>query len=213
MRRLPAAAFAALVVATIAAFFITQHLKSSTPVIGPNVRAPEPFSDDGDGCRDSTSINFYVLHRSDKVTVFIVDSDGDIVQTVASGVEMHKPTARNDKVRRTFKWNGGESDGQLAPDGSYYFRVALAEQGRIVNLTQYPISVDNVPPDLVVTGVSSSQLPAPGGAPASTLPGPEEFSRGRGTRQPHASVWDARADLIRRAPTHSAGARSRALRP
>jgi len=166
VKRLPIAAFGALVMATIAAFFITQHLKSSTPVIGPNVHPPAPFSDDGDGCRGRAYINFYLLHRSDRVTVFVVDSEGNVVQTVASGVKMHKPTARNDRVRRTFSWSGRESDGDLAPDGDYYFRVALAQQGRIVNLTQYPILVDNVAPHLAVTRVSPSQLPAPGGQPA-----------------------------------------------
>jgi hypothetical protein len=166
VKRLPVVGFAALVVATIAAFFITQHLKSSTPVIGPNVRAPQPFSNDGDGCRRRTSINFYLLHRSDRVSVLVVDSEGDVVQTVASGVEMHKPTARNDKVRRTFYWYGHEANGELAPNGTYYFRVALADQGRIVDLTQDPIVIDTVPPHLVVTSVSHAQLPAPGDAPA-----------------------------------------------
>jgi len=165
VKRLPVVAFATLVVATIAAFFITQHLKSSTPVIAGMTR-PAAFSDDGDGCLRHTSINFYVKHRSDSVSVFVMDSEGDEVQTVASGVEMHKPTARHDKVRRTFYWYGREYNRQPAPDGTYYFRVALAEQGRIVDLTQYPILVDNVPPNLVVTGVSPSQLPAPDGAPA-----------------------------------------------
>ena len=157
--------FAALVVATIAAFFITQHLKSNTPLID-GMTHPAPFSDNGDGCRRRTSINFYLLHRSDSVSVFVVDSEGNVVQTIASGVEMHKPTARDNKVRRTFYWYGHEEDGRLAPNGTYYFRVALASQGRIVELTQDPIVLDTVPPHLVVTGVSPSQLPAPGGTPA-----------------------------------------------
>jgi len=163
VKRLPLAAFAALVVATIAAFFITQHLKATTPVID-GVTRPAPFSDDGDGCQIRTSINFYLLHRSDSVSVFVVDSDGDVVQTVASGVHMSKPDPK--VSRRTFYWYGHESDGALAPDGTYHFRIALADQGRIVDLTQDPILLDTVPPHLVVTGVSPSQLPAPGGAPA-----------------------------------------------
>ncbi|MEA2196442.1 MAG: hypothetical protein QOJ25_493, partial [Solirubrobacteraceae bacterium] len=157
-------AFAALVVATIAAFFITQHLKSSDPLIV--VRSlPAPFSNDGDGCRNRTSITFNLQHRSDSVSLFVLDSEGDIVRTVASGVEMHKPTA-NHRVRRTFYWYGREENGQLAPNGTYYFRVALADQGRKVDLSQDPIIVDTVPPHLVVTDVTPSQLPAPGGVPA-----------------------------------------------
>jgi hypothetical protein len=177
VKRLPVVAFAALVVATIAAFFITQHLKSSTPVIGPNIRAPQPFSNDGDGCSHRTSINFYLLHRSDSVTVSIVNSEGFVVQTLASGVEMHKPTVGNEKVRRTFYWYGHQADDQLAPNGTYYFQVALADQSRVVELTQDPIVLDTVPPHLVVTSVNPSQLPAPGSAPATiNFTG----SRGRG---------------------------------
>jgi len=163
VKRLPVVVFAALVLATIAAFFITQHLKSSTPVIA-GMALPPAFSDDGDGCLNRTLLDFYVKHRSDSVSVFVMDSGGDEVQTIASGVEMHKPVAGHIRVRRTFYWYGHEYNGQLAPDGTYYFRVALADQGRIVDLTQYPILVDNVPPHLVLTSVSPSQLPAPGGA-------------------------------------------------
>jgi len=160
------AAFVTLVAATIAAFFITQHLKASTPFIGQRVLGPLPFSDNGDGCRHFTSISFYLQHRSDEVSVFVLDSEGNLVQTIASGVEMHKPTTSNDAVRRTFRWYGREANGQLAPDGTYYFQVALKYQGRIENLTQNPIIIDNVPPHLVVNGVNPSQLPAPGGVPA-----------------------------------------------
>jgi hypothetical protein len=164
VRRLPVAAFAGLVVATIAAFFITQHLKTTDPLL--IVRSvPAPFSNDGDGCRNRTSITFNLQHRSDSVSVFVIDSDGDIVRTVASGVEMQKPSAHH-RVRRTFSWSGQEDNGQLAPNGTYHFRVALADQGRIEDLTQDPIVIDTVPPHLVVTSVSPSQLPALGGTPA-----------------------------------------------
>ena len=165
MKRLPAVAFATLVVATVAAFFITQALKSTTPLIAGETRPP-PFSDAGGGCRSRTSIDFYLLHRSDSVTVFVVDSDGDIVRTVASDVPMRTPTITDDKVRRTFYWYGHEENGRLAPSGTYHFEVYLNEQGRTVDLTQLPILLENSPPQLVVTGVTPSQLPAPGGAPA-----------------------------------------------
>jgi hypothetical protein len=160
------AVFATLVVATIAAFFITQHLKSNTPLIT-GITHPLPFSNNGDGCRNRTFINFYLLHRSDSVTVYVVDAGGNIVQTVASDVKMVKPTPTHAKTRRSFYWYGHESDGRLAPNGTYHFRIALTGQGRSVDLPQDPVVVDTVPPHLVVTGVSPAQLPAPGGAPAS----------------------------------------------
>ena len=36
-------------------------------------------------------------------------------------------------VRRLFVWNGREDNGRLAPDGTYYVRVALMHQGRTVD--------------------------------------------------------------------------------
>ncbi|HWF71735.1 MAG TPA: N,N-dimethylformamidase beta subunit family domain-containing protein [Solirubrobacteraceae bacterium] len=165
MKRLPVGVFATLVVATIAAVFITQHLKSNTPLIT-GITHPPAFSDTGDGCRHRTFINFYLLHQSDTVSVYVVDANGNIVQQVASDVRMIKPTPKHAKTRKSFYWNGRESNGQLAPNGTYHFRVALEGQGRSVDLPQYPVVVDSVPPHLVITGVTPSQLPAPGGAPA-----------------------------------------------
>lgn len=164
MSRWPVAAFAALVLATIAAFFITQHLKSSGPLIivwG----YPAPFSDAAGGCRSHTTITFNVQHQSDRVTVWVIDSEGNIVRTIASGVHMSRPTAGH-HVRRTFSWYGREADGQPAPAGTYHFRVYLADQGRTVDVTQDPVVIDNTAPHLLVTRVDNSQLPAQGGAPA-----------------------------------------------
>ena len=159
------AAFAALVLATVAAFFITQHLKSSTPLIK-GITHPPAFSNLGGGCRTRTSISFFLLHRSDRVTVFVLNAAGVKVQTVASGLEMHKLDAAHPHAGRTFYWYGREYGDRLAPGGTYHFQVALANQGRIVDITQYPILLDNTPPRLLVTRVVNSQLPAPGGAPA-----------------------------------------------
>ncbi len=48
MRRLPVAAFVALAVATVAAFFVTQHLKVTTPLLdglpGPDPAAINPVN-------------------------------------------------------------------------------------------------------------------------------------------------------------------------
>ena len=47
-------------------------------------------------------------------------------------------------VRRVFVWNGREDNGSLAPDGTYYFRVGLARQGRSIDLTGYPAELKTV---------------------------------------------------------------------
>ena len=49
-----------------------------------------------------------------------------------------------------FPWDGREDNGQVAPDGVYYFRVALIHQGRTVEISNQsgplPITVRTIPP-------------------------------------------------------------------
>jgi len=156
--RVPVVAFGALVVATIGAFFVTQHLKVSTPLIaGSPHPSPSVISPAGNGCggtRRVADFSFYLLHRSDDVAVYIVDQNGTIVRTLASGRHMPR------KVREAFPWNGREDSGALAPEGRYYFRIALLHQGRTVELTKTPVTVKTTPPRPVVTGVSPALIPA-----------------------------------------------------
>jgi hypothetical protein len=135
VNRLPVIAFSVLFVASAAAFFIVQHLKVSTPLIN---GFPAPFPAvinpvDGTTCggvnHRRMRISFWLEHRADDVDVYIVDSDGVIVRTLASGVHMAI------KERVPFTWNGREDDGSFAPDGTYYIRVALIHQGRTVTIS------------------------------------------------------------------------------
>lgn len=147
MKRLPVIAFALLALATVAAFFIIQHLKVSTPLIAGN---PTPFPSvinprDGATCPlrtpsghvapvsiRQTSISFYLLYRSDVAQVYVVDSAGAVVDTLSPGVFM--PAAPT-PVTRQFTWDGRTSGGQLAAPGKYYFRVVLRHQNRTINIT------------------------------------------------------------------------------
>jgi hypothetical protein len=169
VRRLPQIAFAALIAATVAAFFITQHLKVSTPLIaGPRGPSPAVFNPlRGITCGDPpvdyrrTSISFYLLHRSDDVDVYIVDQSGTTVRTLAAGVHMRGGT---DPVRRLFVWNGREDSGRIAPDGTYYVRVALIHQGRTVTISDASgpktVKVKTVAPAPVVRSASPHLIPA-----------------------------------------------------
>ena len=166
MNRLTTSAFAVLVAATIAAFFITQHLKVTTPLIQ-GLPAPVPAAIDplhggvpcSGGNSASTMISFWLQHRADTVDVYVVDDeDGTIVRTVASGRHMRKGVRKPDGV---FHWNGREDNGQVAPDGTYYFRVALIHQGRTVDLdaSNQLVKVKTVPPHPVVTSVTPTVIP------------------------------------------------------
>src|SRR5581483_7175254 len=95
MKRGAIAAFGALIAATIAAFFVTQHLKVSTPLIAgfphPDPGAINPYGARCDGeDRSRMRISFYLLHRSDDVEVFVVDESGAIVRTLAVGRHMRR---------------------------------------------------------------------------------------------------------------------------
>ena len=167
MTRLSTGAFAVLVAATIAAFFITQHLKVTTPLLQGFPR-PEPGVIDplhgvpcGRGNSGSTTISFYLQHRADTVDMYVINQGQTIVRTVATGRHMRIDTRKPDGV---FTWNGREDDGQVAPDGTYYFRVALIHQNRTIDLTGVPVKVKTVPPQPVVKSVSPALIPGSDGS-------------------------------------------------
>ena len=97
MRRLPVVAFASLAVATVGAFFVTQHLKVTTPLISgfpaPGRRRGS-IRVDGKVCggvsHRTDVVSFYLQHRSDDVDVYIVDQAATIVRTLASGRHMRR---------------------------------------------------------------------------------------------------------------------------
>lgn len=156
MRRLPATALAVLVAATVVAAFFVQHLKVTTPFFAGEPRPAPSFINPVDAgvCRIKgiptsfrrTRISFYLVHRSDHVNMYIVDSDGNDVDQVASDRYMPKKTATNSlTVRRVFYWNGRTSNGEVVPDGQYYFQVALIDQGRTEDVGP-PVTVQTTPP-------------------------------------------------------------------
>jgi hypothetical protein len=140
--RLPLSAFAALVVATVGAFFITQHLKVTTPLISAvsPPTAPVIVPNGGEsGCADSTSISFYLLHQADEVNVYVVNARDEVVRTLATRVPMGR------KERVAFTWRGRADVGPV-PAGKYNFRVVLVRQRRtidpvIVGATDTPATV------------------------------------------------------------------------
>src|SRR4051812_30679540 len=114
-------AFALLVVATVGAFFVTQRLKRSSAVVR-HVALPLYISPNGDGRKDTAVIRFRLPKADDRVTVSMVDANGDEVRRLAD--------RRLRKGRHHFVWNGRDSSAAILPDGFYYLRVVLGGQGR-----------------------------------------------------------------------------------
>ena len=214
MSRLPAAALTALALATIGAFFVTQHLKVTTPLIA-GIRAPAPgvinprggAVCDGVDHRGAT-ISFYLLHRADDVDVYVTDQAGTIVRTLASGRHMRRAVRNPDG---DYRWNGREDNGAVAPDGTYLIEVALIHQGRTVILSNasgpLTIRVLTRKPQPVVEGVSPHLVHGPGtpvrirysgnfGNGVSVLmyrtdvPGPPRLAKA--FRAAQSAVWDGR---------------------
>jgi hypothetical protein len=136
MRRLPFFAFGGLAVATVAAVFITQHLKVTTPLIAgskgptPAVLCPHQW----------TRFSFHPLHRAENVSVYVVNSADRVVRTLVLNV----PRARKQDL--ALSWNGHGANHLRVPPGTYNFRVVLIHQHRTIDplpndMTQTPMSV------------------------------------------------------------------------
>ena len=82
MTRAIAGVFAVLVAATFAAFFVAQRLKNSPSLVQSYMASPY-FSPNRDGRNDRAVVRF-LLKRADRVTVTIVDTDGDPVRELLS---------------------------------------------------------------------------------------------------------------------------------
>jgi FlgD Ig-like domain len=163
--RLSIGAFAVLVVATIGAFFVTQHLKVTAPLLAgtprPDPAVIDPLHPVVCGGRDngSTTISFYLLHRADDVDMYVVNAAGAIVRTLAVGRHMRRGVRHPDGV---FTWNGLEDNESVAPDGLYYFRLALLHQGRTITVPGGPVRVKTDTPRPVVTSVEPTLISTAG---------------------------------------------------
>ena len=138
-RVLSSAALIGLLIATAAAFAITERLKL--------VRSPVYFTivskrlSPSCGCsRGKAVISFRLRHRDD-VTLTIVDGNRTVVKTLASG----EPTA---KGRVTYSWSGTTDGGGIAPDGTYLPELHLSLQRRTILLPN-PIVLDTHPAQVV----------------------------------------------------------------
>ena len=122
-RRVVTVLFALFVLATGGAFFVTQRLKRSTPIvtrvffyqwIGPTCH-----------CAKAHVTLRFDLPRPQRVTVSLVNHQGEPVRTFADDRFMSKGT-------HPFVFDGRGDSGALLPDGSYRLRVGLRAEGRSV---------------------------------------------------------------------------------
>jgi len=135
----PIALVAALLVATSAAFVVTEKLKlTRNPIVGP--RVDKIFSPVCDCGTDTASISFR-LRKADRVTVDVIDSKGAVVRELAR----RRPQGR---AAVSYIWDGRGGDGHVVDEGAYRPRVHL-ERARRTIVMPNPIRVDVTPPKVV----------------------------------------------------------------
>jgi hypothetical protein len=141
--RLAGVVFAALVLASFAAFAITQHLKH-TPTVVQNFHMTGHFSPRLPGRHALEHISFRIAH-SDDVTAAIEDSSGNVAATLLH----ERPLARYTQL--SLVWDGRRGPtgpptgagtprdpllardyGRFAAAGEYRVRVSLRSQHRTV---------------------------------------------------------------------------------
>jgi hypothetical protein len=123
-----AVVFALLVLATIAAFAISQRLKRDPLVLDRvtiGTAASRSFTPNHDCRFDRVRIRFRVT-QSDHAIVQVVESGGKLVVTLARGPYLKRYHFF------TFYWNGRQRGGGTAPPGRYKLRVKLLSQERVL---------------------------------------------------------------------------------
>jgi hypothetical protein len=136
----PAALVAALLVATSAAFVVTEKLKlTRNPIVGPRVEN-KIFSPVCDCATDTASITFR-LRNPDRVTVDVIDSRGHVVRQLAR----RSPQGRQ---AVSYVWNGRDEAGDVVAEGSFRPRVHLDRARRTIVMPN-PIRVDVTVPRVV----------------------------------------------------------------
>jgi hypothetical protein len=186
-----------LLVATAAAFAITEHLKLiKSPVFGTLVS--KTVSPVCDCATDKAKIRIRLRHP-DRVTVTIVDAADHRVATVARGFSM---VARRPK---SFTWQGHTSTGAVAPDGVYYPWVHLAHARRTFRFTNRIVVDTKAPRVLSAKGGKAVLFAGRGssiavhytfGGPANPVVyvGSRQIIRGRATRQHDKVKWAGTLD-------------------
>ena len=137
-----------LLVATAAAFVITEHLKLiRSPVFDVHI-STKRFSPVCRCAGDKATITLRLRHR-DRVTLTIQDAGRHTVRTLAPA----KPEPA--KTTLSFTWDGRTDSGTVAPEGTYLPQIHLARDQRTILFPPVDaIVVDTTPPRVVSASVA-----------------------------------------------------------
>jgi FlgD Ig-like domain len=139
-RLLTTATLVGLLVATAAAFAITERLKLTKSPLMPGTRVSKAFSPTC-GCARGRANVVLKLRRADALTVRIVDSKKRTVRLLVQDVETRRGFT-------SFRWDGRTDGNARARDGLYQAEVHLARQHQTI-LIPRKIQLDTTPPAVV----------------------------------------------------------------
>jgi hypothetical protein len=138
-RLLTSVTLVALLVATAAAFAITERLKLTKSAIS-GTRVSRVFSPRCGCARNHANVRI-VLRRADALNVEILDSHRHEVAILAGGQAFRRGEAK-------FRWDGRTDAGQPAPEGTYRVKIHLARQHQTIVLPN-TVRIDTTPPQVV----------------------------------------------------------------
>ena len=134
-----------LLVATAAAFAITERLKlTRSAVYGTNVSTSlSPTC----GCVYRRATIFFKLRRPDDITVTVLSSRGQDVALLAARSYPRGPV--------TLQWNGRDDINRRVPDGTYRIRIHLAGQHQTI---EFPNRIQLDTTDTVASASRSASV-------------------------------------------------------
>jgi flagellar hook assembly protein FlgD len=138
-RFLTAATLVGLLVATAAAFAITERLKLTKSALMPGTKISKVFSPTC-GCARARANVVLVVRKRDTVDVSILDAHRREVATLVHGVTLKRGPVR-------IRWDGTTDAGARAPDGVYQVKAHFATQHQTIVLPNR-ISLDTQPPQI-----------------------------------------------------------------
>jgi len=151
-RLLTTAILVGLLVATAAAFAVTERLKlTKSPIFGTRVAPKTGFSPKCGCARGKATIRIK-LRRADDVTIRILDSHRHSIRDIVDG--LHASRGIN-----AFHWDGRTDGNVIAPDGSYKAEIHLSGQHQTIVLPN-PIVLDTSTPK-VKTATADRQAFSP----------------------------------------------------
>jgi hypothetical protein len=190
-RVLTTATLVGLLIATAAAFAITERLKLvKSPITGTKIsKVLSPTC----GCARGKATISVVLRRGDTVTIEILDADLRPVRLLVGS----EPVPRG---RTVFRWDGRTNFGGRAADGVYRVQIHLDRQRRTI-LFPDRVVLDTQPPEVLDAHPSRPQF-----SPDDDTLGDSVSIRYRLGKEAHALVYLDGRRIIRSRSRRPAGA-------